>query len=491
MSGRGNRPRARFSAPRYEIGGSALALLLALGLCAPPAHGDTLREALYNTYKANPRLDAERARLRATDEDVPRAKSGFRPNVQATADVGTATVKTDPRFTGDGKTNPANVGVSVSQSVFSGMRTVNSVREAEAGVRAGRENLRQVEQQVLLEAVTAYADVLRDGALVRLREGNVATLSQDLNAAQTRRSVREVTRTDVAQATARRAKAVSALDLAKSNLRASRAIYERVVGRPPDNLTEPAPPNKLLPASVEEAIKIAERESPNVISAQFREKAARHTVDRIWGELLPEVRVEGSYNHRYDPSRSIEEQSSKSITGRMTVPLYQGGETHARVRQAKHTHVSRVQEIEQARGESQANVVVAWSRMAAARAQTISDKAQVEAAKIALEGTREEEKVGQRTLLDVLNAEQELLDAEVALTVTRRDLIVATFTVLSSVGRLSADDLRITDTLYDPAAHYEEVSRKWWGVAITHADGKKEFLQLLDDWSGDENYATK
>jgi outer membrane protein len=333
--------------------------------------------------------------------------------------------------------------------------------------------------------------VLRDGALIRLREGNVAALTQDLEAAQARRSVREVTKTDVAQATARRAKAISALDLAKSNLRASRAIYERVVGRPPDGLSEPAPPVKLLPASVEEAIKIAERESPNVVSALFREKAARHTVDKIWGELLPEVKIEGSYSHRYDPTRSIDEQSTTAITGRMTVPLYQGGETHARVRQAKHTHVSRVQEIEQARGETQANVVVAWSKMAAARAQLISDKAQVEAAKIALEGTREEERVGQRTLLDVLNAEQELLEAEVALVVTRRDLIVSTYTVLSTVGRLNADELKITDSLYDPTAHYEEVSRKWWGVSVTHASGRKEFLQLLDDWSGDENYMSK
>jgi outer membrane protein len=473
-----------------EIGGSVAALLLALGLCAPAA-AESLREALHNAYRTNPRLDAERARLRATDEDLPRAKSGFRPNVQASADVGTQKVKTDPRLTGDGNTNPANVGVSVSQSVFSGMRTVNSVREAEAGVRAGRENLRNVEQQVLLEAITAYADVLRDGALIRLREGNVAALTQDLEAAQARRSVREVTKTDVAQATARRAKAISALDLAKSNLRASRAIYERVVGRPPDGLSEPAPPVKLLPASVEEAIKIAERESPNVVSALFREKAARHTVDKIWGELLPEVKIEGSYSHRYDPTRSIDEQSTTAITGRMTVPLYQGGETHARVRQAKHTHVSRVQEIEQARGETQANVVVAWSKMAAARAQLISDKAQVEAAKIALEGTREEERVGQRTLLDVLNAEQELLEAEVALVVTRRDLIVSTYTVLSTVGRLNADELKITDSLYDPTAHYEEVSRKWWGVSVTHASGRKEFLQLLDDWSGDENYMSK
>jgi outer membrane protein len=465
------------------------ALLLFEAATAPAAVAETLREALALAYQSNPRLDAERARLRATDEDVPRAKAGFRPRAAVNADTGWQKQTTSPRQPStDGTGNAWGYSVTAEQSVFSGYRTVNTVREAESGVRAGRENLRNVEQQILLEAATAYADVLRDQALVRLRDNNVGVLSKDLAAAEARRSVREVTRTDVAQAQARRARAGSQLDLARSNLRTSQAVYERVIGRPPHGLSDPALPTKLIPMTVEDVMRIAEKEHPNVVSALYREKAARHAVDKIWGELLPEVRVEAQYGQRFDPSRTIDEQSSASITGRVSMPLYEGGETQARVRAAKHTHVARLQEVEQARSETQAQGVTAWSRLQAARAQTQSDRAQVEAARTALEGTREEERVGQRTLLDVLNAEQELLDAQVQQVVTKRELTVATFTLLAAMGRLNADELKLTSSVYDPEVHYEEVERKWWGVSITHASGRTEFLDLIDDWSAPDPY---
>jgi outer membrane protein len=450
-----------------------LAVASVLGLpCA--ADAETLRQALEHTYRANPRIDAERARLRATDEEVPKARSGWLPTVQGTADLGSQRLTTKPSTSGAGDTSPSGYGLNVSQQVFTGFRTINTVREAEAVVRAGRENLRQVESTTLLDAVTAYVDVVRDTALVRLRESNVTVLTTDLNAAETRRSVREVTKTDVAQARARRAKAVSAFDASKANLKTSRAAYERIVGHAPDRLTEPSAKLSQIPKTIDEAIRVAERESPNIISAQYREQAARHAVDKIWGELLPDVRLEAQYQHRTDTSRSIGEQEVASITGRVNVPLYQGGETQARVRQAKHTHVSRVQEIEQARAESQAQTTSAWSRLASARAQLKSDTVQVDANRIALEGVREEEKVGQRTLLDVLNAEQELLDAQVQLVVTKRDLVVAAYTLLASIGRLSAEGLAFGDEIYDPQAHYNEVRRNWFGLSITHADGRQE-----------------
>lgn len=468
---------------------SCLAALVALNTAlAQPALAETLREALVLTYQTNPRLDAERARLRATDEDVPRAKAGFRPRANLNADTGYQKQVTKPGTSTDGTGNPWGYSITAEQSLFSGFRTTNTVREAESSVRAGRENLRNVEQQVLLEAVTAYADVLRDQALARLRENNVGVLSKDLAGAEARRSVREVTRTDVAQAQARRARAGSQLDLARANLRTSQAVYERVIGRPPHALSDPPAPTRLMPRTVEDVMRIAEKEHPNVISALYREKAARHAVDKIWGELLPEVRVEASYGQRFDPSRTVDEQTSGSVTGRVSMPLYEGGETQARVRAAKHTHVARLQEIEQARSETTALAVTAWSRVNAARAQMQSDKAQVDAARIALEGTREEERVGQRTLLDVLNAEQELLDAEVQQVVTKRDLIVASFQLLASMGRLNADELKLTETVYDPEVHYEEVQRKWWGISITHASGRSEFIDLMDDWSAPDPY---
>lgn len=466
-------------------------LLAGVVLLAEPASAETLREALTLAYRTNPKLDAQRARQRATDEDVPRAKSGYRPRASASVDTGQLRLKTIPESTSEYAGTTWGYSVQVEQSVFSGLRTVNGVQEAESNVRAGREELRTVEQQVLLDAATAYADVLRDQALVRLREGNVNVLTRDLQAAETRRAVREVTRTDVAQAQSRRAKAVSALDLARANLRTSRAVYERVVGRPPHALSEPAPPARLVPVNLEDAIRVAEKEHPAVTGALHREKSARHAVDKIWGELLPEVKIEGSYGQRYNPSRFIDEQQSAQITGRLTMPLYEGGETQARVRQAKHNHVARLQEVEQARSETQTGVVAAWSKLTAARAQLQSDRIAVASARVALEGTREEERVGQRTLLDVLNAEQELLDAQVAEVVTRREIIVATFGVLAAIGRLNASELKLGDTIYDPEVHYEDIARKWWGVSVTHADGRTDMLEYIDDWGARDPYVER
>jgi outer membrane protein len=461
--------------------GALLAALLAAGPWAPEAAAETLRQAMAAAYRNNPRLDAERARLRATDEEVPRARSGYRPQVLGSADMGRQHIETAPKTSSNGEANPWGYSLTVTQQVFSGFRTMHAVSEAEAQVRAGREQLRTVEQQILLESVTAYADVVRDQALLRLRENNVNVLTRELVAMEARRAEREVTRTDVAQTKARRARSLSQLDAARANLKASRAAFEKVNGHPPSSLAPPTPPSRFLPRSLDEAAAIGERESPVVVAALYREQAARHNIGRVRGELLPEVRLEARYDQRFDPSRALSEQEVASVTGRVSVPLYEGGETHARVRQSKHTHVSRLQEIEQARSETQAAVTQAWSRYGASRGQLRSDNAQVEAARIALEGVREEEKAGQRTQLDVLNAEQELLDAEVQLIVTRRDLIVAAYTLLAQMGRLGAHDLGLVEEVYDPSAHYEEVRAKWFGIDITRQDGRTERLDVTID----------
>lgn len=473
--------------------GLAAAGLLAVLIVAAPAPGtgtataESLRQALTSAYKFNPQLDAARARLRATDEQVPVAMSGFRPQISSSADVGYRNNMSRGPSAVPGtsvanrtESNPRGYGVALTQPVFSGFQTVNAVREAEAGVRAGRANLLITEQEVLLTAVFAYADVVRDQAVVRLRENNVNVLTRDLRATQDRFAVGEVTRTDVAQSQARRAGAVSALDLARANLRSSRAIYERVIGHPPSNLTDPGVPERLLPRSLEQALAIAERENPNIVAALYREQGARHTVDRIWGELLPTVQVDATYDRRFDVSPSTQEQETTEVTGRLIVPIYQGGSVQARVRQAKHTHVSLLQEIEQFRTAAQADTVASWSRLDASRAQLVSDSSQVEANRTALVGVREEERVGQRTILDVLNAEQELLNAEVNLVTTRRDLSVSAYGVLASIGRLEAAQLGLDSPIYDPEAHYLEVRRKWWGVSITHGDGRREFVDFWD-----------
>jgi outer membrane protein len=459
-------------------GGVPLVLAtVALAIGVAPVRAETLADALASAYRYNPRLDAARASLRATDEEVARANAGYRPVIQGTADVGWQRTETDPASPTAGETHPKGYAVTASQPLFRGFRTLNTVREAEATVRAGRETLRIVEQSVLLDAVAAYADVVRDMAVVRVRESNVTVLSTELRSTREKIRVGEATVTDQAQAEARRALAVSQLDLARANLKISRAAFERHIGRPPQALSDPQPIERLLPKTLDEAIALSARETPTVIAALYREQSSRHTVDRIRGELLPSLQLDASYGRRFDPSTTIDRSETSAVTGRLTVPIYSSGEVEARVRQAKHTHVGRMQEIEQARGEAQAVVVQAWAQFVAAKAQLVSDRASVAALSRALAGIREEQRSGQRTILDVLNGEQELLNAQVNVAVTQRNITVFSYTLLSAVGRLNVASLGIVSEVYDPTVHYMEVRRKGWGTSITHADGRVETLK--------------
>ena len=239
------------------------------------------------------------------------------------------------------------------------------------------------------------------------------------------------------------------------------------------------PPKDLLPRSLEEAHGVGEKESPGVVGALYKEAAERHSIARIRGELLPDLRLEASYGNRFRLQGGIDEQETTSVTGRLSMPLYEGGETHARVRQAKHRHVSRSQEIEQARQETQAGVTQAWSRYQTTRSQLRSDRMQVDAARTALEGVREEERAGQRTILDLLNAEQELVDAQVQLVSTRRELVVSAHALLAQMGRLTATELDLSQEVYDPAANYEDVRNRWLGLDIQRADGRRELVDAV------------
>jgi outer membrane protein len=465
--------------PSLLCGRLASAVVAGALLFAVPsiAQGETLNEALASAYQYNPQLDAERARLRATDEEVTRARSGFRPVIQGNADLTYQYNRTERPFgTTENELKPKGYSIDAVQPLFSGFRVINAVNEAEASVRAARETLRAVEQSVLLQAVTAFMDVVRDQAIVRLRENNVNVLSRELKATEDRFAVGEVTRTDVAQAQARRAGSVSALDLARANLKTSRAAYERVVGHAPGGLIEPSGYERGIPDSLPEAINIGTAENPAVVNSLYLEQAARFGVDRIRGELLPSVQLEAGYSERFESQVGVDNTESAVVSGRLTVPIYEGGEVYARVRQQKHIHISRLQEIEQARSESEEQVVAAWSQLLAARAQVQSDNSQVQANTTALTGVREEERVGQRTLLDVLNAEVELLNSQVQLVSTRRNVVVSNYAVLAAIGRLDAVNLGFTGVAYDPEANYQEVRRKPWGTSITHSDGRIEEL---------------
>lgn len=444
------------------------------------AEAETLREALGAAYGNNPKLEAERARLRATDEDVARAESGFRPVVEGAAEWGRETITTKPHSTSSGEENPWGYSISVRQSVFSGWRTTSQVSEAEATVKAGRESLRQVETEVLLDAVTAYMDVVTASQILRIRDNNVAVLSKEVEAARTRRAAKEVTRTDVAQAEARQARAASTADLAKSDLKTARAVFQRVVGHAPEAVSMPPLKLKNIPETIEEAWRLAEQENPTLTTALYREEAARFAVDKVRGELLPEVNIEASYGHRDNLTNGLDQEEAASVTGRLSVPFYDGGEVRARVRQAKHTHVARLQEIEQARSEAQEAVTAAWSVLMGQRAKLKSDGLQMEANSVALEGVREEQRVGQRTLLDVLNAEQEFLDSQIELVSARRGVVIAGYRLLAAMGQLTSERMGLTSLVYDPEEHLSESRQNWFGIDITHADGRSESLEAVD-----------
>ena len=455
-----------------------LAMTLLVLAAHSPAGAESLAQALASAYMTNPTLNAERAALRATDEEISQARSNFRPSLTGEADTGYRNTNPDPKarstttggFNSGGTHHPKNLSLTLSQTLFRGFRTLNAIREAEATIQSGRANLRDAEQTVLLDGVTAYMDVYRDQAIVRLRESNVRVLSEQQKATEDRFEVGEVTKTDVAQSEARRSGAVSDLSLAQSNLKTSRAAYQQIIGNPPSNLIEPPSIESLLPRVLQGALGISGAENPNIVAALFAEEASRYAIKQVIGEMLPELSVEATISDSFEPSVSLDKQSERRITGRLRVPLYTRGEPSSRARQARQVNAQRRREIDEARAQAQADVIAAWGRLVAARAQIISDQEQVRANKIALNGVKEEEKVGQRTLLDVLDAEQELLDSQVALVSTQRDRVVAAYTLLAAIGRLDAHFLRLPVQYYDPMAYYDKIKHKLFGTYADRAE---------------------
>lgn len=447
------------------LGLLCLGLPAAFAAATAPAQADTLKQALAAAYLNNPELRAERARQRATDESVPQALSGWRPNVSISGDVGRTRVKTfGIGGAARNTTDPRGYGLSVSQPLFRGFRTLNNTKSAEAGVQAGREVLLNVEQNIILDAITAYLDVVRDSALLKLRGNNVSVLNEQLRSTRARFDVGELTRTDVAQARARRSGAVSQRDQASANLSTSRAVYKRIIGRAAGSLRYPRSIIAKLPRSRATAYDVALREHPGIQAALYNEQSANFAIKATKGELYPSVSLDGEYARRWEPSSTTRRSRSASITGRISIPIYQSGSVYSRVRQAKHTRSQRALELENIRNQVMAATSSAWSGLSAARAQIVSSQEQVRASRIALNGVREEAKVGQRTTLDVLDAQQELLDARVSLVVAERTATVASYSLLSAIGRLNARYLGLQVPYYDPTKNYSRVRNKWFGA---------------------------
>ena len=444
-------------------------------------HAETLNDALAAAYQNNPQLLAEQARLRAVDEGLAQAQSGYRPNINLNAEGGAQRTTTKPGVLSDGRTSPYGYSVTLNQPLFRGFRTVNSIRAAKADIAAGRATLRHTEQLVLRDAVTAYMNVVRDQAIFRLRQNNVSVLSKQLEATNERFSVGEVTQTDLSQAKARRSLAVSELNFAKANYNTAIAEYQRIIGHAPKGLGRPGSIGKFLPRSQSKAVAIGLAEHPQIESAVAVEVSARHNLDVIKGERLPEVNLEVQYGQSFDGSRTIDERESGSVFARARVPLYQSGAVYARIRQAKQVVLQRRAEIEQARLQIRSSIISAWSQMIAVRAQIAANKVAVRANRTALSGVKDEEKVGQRTILDVLDAEQELLNSQVSLAIAERDAVVAEYTLFAAVGRLSVAALPVTTLIYDPEDNTHQVNRRWRGGTINDPDLDRRGLHGWDD----------
>ena len=444
--------------------GPAVALGLVLSAAGlQPAAAETLNEALAAAYSSNPTLLAQRARLRATDESLPEARSGWLPTVTADGDAGAATV--DSSVSGQQDLNPLSYGLSLRQPLYSGGRTVAGTSRARNLIMAERALLRSVEQTVLLEAATAYIDVVRDTVVLELNTNNEQVLRRELNATEDRYRVGELTLTDVAQAKARLAGAVAGRIRAQGDLEAARAEYVRVIGKTPENLTVP-PLIGGLPTTLQQTLNILQNDNPDLIAARYQEQAAINEIALIKGELLPTLSLDGRVTHNEENAAPGVDTDSASITAQLTIPLYQAGGPSARVRQAKQLANERRIAVDEAERAAIAFATSSWQALEVALAAEAQFEAQVEANKVALEGTREQARVGSRILLDVLNAEQELLDAQVLLVVAKRTSFVASLALLASVGQLTARDLNLPVEYYDETAYFDKVKRKIWGTGI-------------------------
>jgi outer membrane protein len=475
MQGAARRPVAAGWKIRLALAATTALAVQGLGHAA----ADTLERALVQAYQNNPQLNAQRAATRAVDENVGIALGGYRPRITATSSLsqvyldtltksplnpiaGIPTTYTRTR----GEAASTNVGATATQTLFNGFQTGNRTRQAEAQVFGSRETLRNAEQTVLLSAVTAYMNLLRDTAILELQRSNVTVLEATLRQTRDRFNVGEVTRTDVAQAESRLAAGRSSLLNAESNYVTSKATYRQVIGVEAGHLSSASPVDRRSPSTLRGSLDRGSTQHPSITSAQYNVDAALFQVKIAEGALYPVVTLQGSVNKSFGSATSLTTlQTFQALaTAQVSVPLYQGGGEYATIRQAKETLGQRRLDLDTAREQVQQTVTQAWGQLEAAKAQIQATQAQVAATEIALNGVREEARVGQRTTLDVLNAQQDLVNARVALVTAQRDRVVASYTVLSATGGLSPQILGLKVQNYDPVTHYHQVRDSWFGV---------------------------
>lgn len=440
-----------------------------IALATAPASAGSIFEALSETYNTNPTLQAERAYLRSVDENVAIAKSGYRPTVALTGSYRDThnNVDSDSSYgrVGGGDTTNKSMAAKLSQPLFSGFSTVNSVKSADQAVRAEQNNLYNVEQQVLLDASTAYLDVLRDEAIVELQKNNEKLLKKRLDETKQRFNVGEVTRTDVSQAKARYSQAMSDRIAAEGTLEVSKASYAKIIGSAPDKLEEPKVVSGMLPKSYDEAMNIALKNNYSIKQAKHLYNSKGYAVYANTGALMPQLSFDAA-------ASKVKSENDNALSGdtttdsvewglNLSIPLYNAGESRAKIRQSKHQKWQAQEVMMETERQVRATFSSAWEIMKANETKISAIKEQVKANEIALDGVQKEEALGNRTILDVLDAYQELLNSSVNEVTARRNYYVSAMNVLVSMGKLTAKDLNLDVKLYDAKKYYKETKSKW------------------------------
>jgi len=451
------------------LGGTASAVVLLGQMAAFPVRADTMESALLRAYRNNPQLNAQRASVRAVDEAVPQALAGYRPKVAGTFTAGVGYV--DQLADGNvgkkieqGDQTPHSAAVNVTQTVYNGNQTANKTRAAESQVSGAREGLRLMEQSILLAAATIYMDYLRDAANLEVQRSNVKVLELTLRQTRDRYSAGLVTPTDVAQSEAQLAAAQSQELAAESTLTTTRANFRRIIGNDPASLAAASPVDRYLPATQGGAVDLALRENPNVTAAMYGVDVSFLTVKINEGALLPTVSLQATVSKAWDPLITQINLFSAVASAQLNVPVYQGGMEYSLIRQSKETLEQQRLTLERVRDQARADLVTAWGQLVAGKAQVIAAQSQVTASEIAYLGTSKEAQAGQRTVIDILNAQQTLVNARIALVTAQHDRVVASYAVLSAIGRLSPQVLHLSTPTYDPSVHYLQVRDNWIGV---------------------------
>lgn len=421
----------------------------------------TLEEALASAYVSNPQLEAQRASLRATDEEVAKALAGWRPSVGLAGSYGWQQQRQTLLGAQSTTSIPQSQQMTLSQPIFDG-RTIPSTAHAKDLVDAGRAELQATEQTVLFNATSAYFAVLRDMQIVEVYHQDIERLKAILKNTETRLKIGDLTKTDASQASARLLGSQMNLAAAEQQLSASRAAFEHLIGRPAETLMEHPLPD--LPVDHTNALDIALAHNPTIAQSRAQERAADHNIDTAVGALLPSVSVQAQYGRSIDEIAPGVSQNGASIIGRLTIPIYQGGSEEASIRQAKEQHTQALLTSYDTERQVREDFENAWSALQTSRKAAELATKQADDNGVAYQGAIMESQVGARNVIDILNAEQEFLQSKVTAITQREASVTAGFKVLAAMGSMTGQHLKLPVPMYDPTQHYDQDATRWFGL---------------------------